>query len=197
MSTRTHTQNPLAVVDFELNELNDVRIASPCTMEWKDMTGGDRVRHCAACQKNVFNLSGMKRQEALDLLRATEGKICARFYRRKDGTILTADCPVGVALLARKAKRAVLGAAISTLGAVGALLAFLASAASTDRVIPGGVRGVRDAITVKVVQLIDQKDKLVVPEPPHNQLAGGIQPMPDLEMGDVALPVSDTPPQQK
>ena len=166
-------------------DLDDVRIASPCKMEWADMTGGDRVRHCAACQKNVFNLSGMKRAEAIDLLRATEGKICARFYRRKDGTMLTADCPVGVALIARKAKRAVLGACISTLGAVGALLAFLASTTTTERVIPPAVR---DAVTVKVQQLIETKDKLVVPEPPDHAIAGGLAYDPRMEMGDVALP---------
>jgi hypothetical protein len=172
-------------------DLDNIRIASPCKMEWGDMTGGDRVRHCAACQKNVFNLSGMKRGEAIELLRATEGKICARFYRRKDGTILTADCPVGVALIARKAKRAVLGACISTLGAVGALLAFFASTTTTERVIPPGIR---DAVTVKVHQLIDKKDALVIPEPPHEVMAGGVAYDPRMEiMGDVALPESEPP----
>lgn len=166
-------------------DLDDVRIASPCKMEWADMTGGDRVRHCAACQKNVFNLSGMKRSEAIDLLRATEGKICARFYRRKDGTMLTADCPVGVALIARKAKRAVLGACISTLGAIGALLAFLASTTTTERVIPVGVR---EAVTIKVNELVEKKDRLVIPEPPDHAIAGGLQYDPRMEMGDVALP---------
>lgn len=166
-------------------DLDDVRIASPCKMAWADMTGGDRVRHCAACQKNVFNLSGMKRHEAIELLRATEGKICARFYRRKDGTVLTADCPVGVALLARKAKRAVLGACIATLGAVGAMLAFLASTTTTERVIPTAMR---DAVTVKVQQLIEKKDELIVPEQPHEAVAGGLAYDPRMEMGDVALP---------
>ena len=174
-------------------DLDDVRIASPCKMEWADMTGGDRVRHCAACQKNVFNLSGMKRHEAIDLLRATEGKICARFYRRKDGTVLTADCPVGVALLARKAKRAVLGACIATLGAVGAMLAFLASTTTTERVIPTAMR---DAVTVKVQQLIEKKDELIVPEQPHEAVAGGLAYDPRMEMGDVALPSPPVQPAQ-
>ena len=174
-------------------DLDDVRIASPCKMEWADMTGGDRVRHCAACQKNVFNLSGMKRHEAIELLRATEGKICARFYRRKDGTVLTADCPVGVALLARKAKRAVLGACIATLGAVGAMLAFLASTTTTERVIPTAMR---DAVTVKVQQLIEKKDELIVPEQPDHAVAGGLAYDPRMEMGDVALPSPPAPPAQ-
>jgi hypothetical protein len=172
------------VSGLNIVDLDQIRVAAPCTMEWSAMTGGDRVRHCAACQKNVFNLSGMKRAEALDLLRATEGKVCARFYRRKDGTILTADCPVGVALLARKARRAVLGATISALGAVGAVLAFLATTTSTERVI-----AVRDAVTIKVTQLVEQKDALLVPEVPVEAVAGGIEAHPAvLEMGDVAPP---------
>lgn len=165
---------PTATASFDLD---DVRIASPCNMKWQDMTGGERVRHCAACQKSVFNLSGMKRSEALDLLRATEGKICARFYRRKDGTILTADCSVGVALLARKTKRAVIGAAIATLGAVGALLAFLASAPATTLRVNAAQR-----------DLIEKRDALVVPAQPHHAVAGGLAYDPRMEMGEVAMP---------
>ena len=105
--------------------LDQISVASPCHAEWEDMVGSDKVRFCASCQKNVFNLSGMKRTEAIDLLRATEGKVCVRFFRRADGTVLTEDCPVGVALLVRKAKRATLAAAAISIGAVAAMLAVL------------------------------------------------------------------------
>lgn len=108
--------------------LDAISVASPCPAEWGDMVGSDKVRFCASCQKNVFNLSGMRRDQAIDLLRATEGRVCVRFFRRADGTVLTEDCPVGVALLVRKAKRATLAAAALSLGAVAALLAVLAGA---------------------------------------------------------------------
>ena len=35
--------------------------------------------------------------EAADLVTRTEGRLCVRLYRRRDGTVLTADCPDGVA----------------------------------------------------------------------------------------------------
>ena len=108
--------------DFPLDQIS---VASPCPAEWGDMVGSDTVRFCASCQKNVYNLSGMKRDEAIDLLRATEGRVCVRFFRRADGTVLTEDCPVGVALVLRRAKRATLAAAAISLGAVAAMLAFL------------------------------------------------------------------------
>src|SRR4051794_34167957 len=44
--------------------LDSVRIASPCTASWDAMTGDDQVRFCGQCEKNVYNLSGMAREDA-------------------------------------------------------------------------------------------------------------------------------------
>jgi hypothetical protein len=79
-----------------LPTLDDVKVASPCSARWDEMVGDARVRFCAHCEKNVFNLSAMTRPEAEALLAEKEGEMCVRFYRRADGTMLTADCPVGV-----------------------------------------------------------------------------------------------------
>ena len=51
---------------------------------------------------NVYNLSGMTRRQAEELLINSEGRLCVRFYRRRDGTILTKDCPVGLKAIKRK-----------------------------------------------------------------------------------------------
>src|SRR6185503_21216807 len=56
-----------------------------------------------------YDLSAMTRDEATALVAASEGKLCARFYRRTDGTVLTADCPVGVR---KKRVRRAIGAAV-------------------------------------------------------------------------------------
>ena len=174
--------------------LDDVRIASPCRARWEEMTGTDRVRFCAACQKNVFNLSGMKRSEAQELLTATEGKICARFYRRADGTMLTADCPIGFALVARRAKRLALGAVATTLGAVATALAFLATTPMRKVV---NVEGARQAVTVTVQRVEEQHSALVVPEPAQMPLAGGIAPipMPAVQHPHAHRPAHRKPPQ--
>jgi len=74
-----------------------VKIASPCRARWEDMTGDDRSRYCHQCRKHVFDFSAMPAEEVADLIRAKEGKLCGRFYRRRDGTMLTANCPVGAA----------------------------------------------------------------------------------------------------
>ena len=76
--------------------LDELRVAKPCSASWADMQGDERVRFCALCQLNVYNLSELTSEEARQLLRRrVPGRICARFYRRFDGTVLTKDCNRG------------------------------------------------------------------------------------------------------
>src|SRR5262249_2477502 len=81
------------------------QIAAPCTASWDEMEGSDRVRFCKHCQRHVYSLSALSRREAEQFVREREGRACVRFYRRADGTMLTADCPVGLRALRRVAKR--------------------------------------------------------------------------------------------
>lgn len=81
--------------------LDNVEIASPCSADWNKMTGSGRVRHCGECKKDVYDLSEMTRDDAEALLQR-EGALCIAFFRRADGTILTADCPVGVENVRKK-----------------------------------------------------------------------------------------------
>src|SRR5688572_32104102 len=75
--------------------LDNVQIASPCSADWNQMYGDERKRFCGDCKLNVYNLSDMTRQEAENLLFVSEGRLCVRFFRRADGTVLTKNCPVG------------------------------------------------------------------------------------------------------
>jgi len=102
--------------DVHLDLLDRVDVASPCSARWEDMTGDERSRRCGECRLTVHNLSAMTRAQAEALLRPrAEGnavRLCVRFYRRADGTILTNDCPMGLAAL-----RARTGAAARKLAA--------------------------------------------------------------------------------
>jgi hypothetical protein len=44
----------------------------------------------------------MTESEAEALLASASGRLCVQFYRRADGTVLTQDCPVGLAAVKRK-----------------------------------------------------------------------------------------------
>jgi hypothetical protein len=85
-----------------IRSLDTLRVASPCPESWATMSGDDRVRFCSRCQLNVYNLSVMSLAEAEGLILKKEGRLCVRYYRRDDGTILTRDCPVGWRAARRK-----------------------------------------------------------------------------------------------
>lgn len=86
--------------------LDDIRIASPCTASWDQMTGTDTKRFCGDCQLHVYNISGMRANDAARLVESAEGRICVRLYKRADGTVLTRDCPVGFRSRVRRVTRA-------------------------------------------------------------------------------------------
>jgi hypothetical protein len=82
--------------------LNNLRIATPCRASWDAMQGDDRIRFCDSCSKQVYNISGLTADAAVALIRESEGRLCVRLYRRKDGTVLTADCPLGLRYALRR-----------------------------------------------------------------------------------------------
>ena len=80
-----------------LDTLGDVRIASPCPERWSKMKGTDSARFCQKCQLTVYDFTRMTTAEVRALLDASSGaRVCARFYRRQDGRVMTRDCPRAV-----------------------------------------------------------------------------------------------------
>jgi len=125
-----------ATLDSLGASLDAVKIASPCKANWDDMVGDERVRFCGKCEKNVYNLSAMSRGDAEALVREKEGTMCARLFRRADGTVLTSDCPVGV-----RAKRVRRLAIVATAGgAVAALFGGYATVETKGRSKPAASR---------------------------------------------------------
>jgi hypothetical protein len=110
--------------------LDRVQIAAPCDARWEEMTGDERKRLCAECNLHVHNIAGLTRDEAEALLRrhfnpdgSSKGeRFCGRLFRRADGTILTQDCPKGLAKLRaathRAAARVAVALGLSTFAAV-------------------------------------------------------------------------------
>src|SRR5262245_22794664 len=97
-----HSDRPGDKAMGTLTDLNDLRIASPCPALWAAMRGDSRVRFCDSCSKHVYDLSGLTAVEARSLVEEAEGRVCVRLYRRRDGTVLTADCPVGLRYAVRR-----------------------------------------------------------------------------------------------
>lgn len=105
-----------------------LQIAAPCEMEWDKMAGDDRQRFCDDCKLHVWNFAELTRGEALELLQLKEQgeRVCARLFKRHDGSIITKDCPVGLAERAwKKARNGSLMMAASLLSVVTFVLGFL------------------------------------------------------------------------
>lgn len=103
--------------------LNNLKIASPCSANWDEMYGNERKRFCGDCKLNVYNLSGMTKYDAENLLAVSEGRLCVRYFQRSDGTVLTADCPVGWARVKRRLSVAATAAFSMLLALLGGLAA--------------------------------------------------------------------------
>ena len=144
---------------FQLRVLNDVQVASPCFADWDAMEGDEKVRFCGECRLHVFNLSAMDLEEAAEKVSQASDRLCVRFFRRHDGTILTRDCPVGVERKARS-RRAVLRVTALGTGA-----------------------GVAAAVLFR--QTVAVKSKSPTPEGEVGKLAS---PPPQIMMGAVAAP---------
>jgi hypothetical protein len=164
--------------------LEHIRIATPCRADWDDMSGDEQVRFCGKCEKNVYNISEMTRAEAEALVREKEGRLCVRMYQRADGTIITADCPVGV----RRARlRARIWARVSGAAASAALALGLFSGRARADLAVGG-----DKNNTKVTQPKP-------PQPPVHVTGGAvaIQRPPEKLMGKIAMPVEPKKPDVK
>ena len=85
--------------------LDAVKIASPCSAEWDQMIGDDRSRYCGQCKLNVYSFSGMSGSEVEEFLLAAEGRVCVRLFERADGTMITENCPVGLAAVRLRVRR--------------------------------------------------------------------------------------------
>lgn len=152
--------------------LDVIDVASPCQASWGSMRGDDRTRFCSECSLHVYNISGMNRSEAEQLVSNAEGRLCVRFFRRSDGTVLTQDCPVGVSMIRRRAARMLAG--------VSALLAFLmagfaAAASSPSR---SSLAGTARSPLQRIVEWLD---------PPMAPIQG------KMVMGDICLPAPPQP----
>ena len=144
------------------NPLEQVRVAAPCPADWNRMVGDERMRYCDRCSLHVYNLSGMTRREAEALVTSSEGRLCVRFYRRADGTILTRNCPVGL----RALKRRVAHVATATMTAVLGFFSGLGLNFGTERALSPSIM---EEAAVPAPRIPDVELLVPVAEPPFEQ----------------------------
>ena len=168
-------ETELSSLDERINErrrlplLDQVKVASPCPAKWDDMVGDEKKRFCLSCDKNVFNISSLTREQAEQfLMENAGGEVCVRYYQRADGTIMTSDCSVGVAKKQRrKVILAVAGAGAMALGAISAY-------SKSQQHMMGAIRIADVPPPVNTVEVGPP------PPPPDGHWVGGAAVMPEL-----------------
>lgn len=185
--------------------LDDLRIAKPCSASWDEMVGDDRARFCGSCQKNVYDLRFMTRDEAEALLRE-KGEACVRMARRADGTVVTSDCPVGVSRAAQRKR--VAGVFAGGLLAASALLSKTRPAEAQEAPRPVATQPSSSVEVLASSPLFGWVEALVrlfapapVPPPapqPEVMMMGEVAPVmpnppPPPRMGKIALPKPPKP----
>jgi len=133
--------------------VDELKVASPCSIGWSTMPGDDYARLCGVCDKHVYNLSILSREEGNSLIRKKEGKLCVRYYRRFDGTVLTADCPVGL----RMVKKQYIWARAKFIAAAIALWGLIAGSAASCK-FPSSYNGIP-----ALPDSLRHRDSIVVP----------------------------------
>lgn len=69
-----------------------IRVENPCPVAWGTMQGDRLVRHCPVCDLTVYDFTGMTPEEIVAIVNQHEGRLCAQFYARADGTMTTTSC---------------------------------------------------------------------------------------------------------
>lgn len=72
--------------------LDRLQLSFRCPADWEAMEGDETKRFCNHCQKNVHNLSAMRREEA-EAVVSRGSEVCVRMVRRADGSTVTKGCP--------------------------------------------------------------------------------------------------------
>lgn len=157
------------------SQLDNIRVAAPCLSNWNQMAGDERVRFCKECSLNVYNLTSMTRREAERLISNAEGRLCIRYYRRRDGTILTRNCPVGLSAIKRRVSR-------TASAALSAVLSFFAGM--------GIYSGTAKSETELYMTTMGQIAAPIV-NPSTSYEEGLTEIMGDFSVGQVAIPVQE------
>lgn len=166
------------------NPLNNLKVASPCSANWDAMLGDNRQRHCGDCQLNVYNLSGMTRTEAENFLINAEGRVCVRFFKRVDGTVLTKDCPVGWQAIKRRVSKTATAFASLLFAALGGIGLTNYFAKTSEQHTLGTMMPISPNMTMGEVA-IDDNSNVAVDEKPV-EIMGNIA-IPEYAMGKMVI----------
>lgn len=144
-------------------------IATPCEERWDGMVGDDAVRHCARCDKDVYDLSAHT-VAAAAALRASPSRPCIRITQRMDGAIRVRE-----------------GWWVS--GRAAALATALAACAPQDTAPIAPIERVEP-----IAELADHTSATTVPPIPELEAPPELGHIAGTLQGEPAMPIEEPPP---
>ena len=67
--------------DISLEQLGEIRIASPCHMRWEDLDGDGNIRHCRECRLHVHDFASMTPAEIAEVVAGPRSQASHRARR--------------------------------------------------------------------------------------------------------------------
>jgi len=59
--------------------IQQLRLSSPCEVEWDSMIGNDRVRFCEHCRLSVHHVDSLNRKQLRRLIARSRGRLCVNY----------------------------------------------------------------------------------------------------------------------
>jgi hypothetical protein len=107
--------------------IDSIEVKTPCSEDWGEMKGDEKIRFCSHCTKSVSNISAMTRKQAMRVVRDSKGEICVRFVKNPQ-----TNAPVFAGKLYQITRRA--GIAAGVLGASMAISTLTYAQGSTSSI---------------------------------------------------------------
>jgi hypothetical protein len=168
-----------------------------CPVSWDEMRGDNCVRFCGHCSLNVYNIADMTDKEAESVLaKGRNGeRICARLYRRPDGTVMTDNCPRGL----RKIRNVSRWMHAKIVACFGLLLSLAIPAAQSEEQCASnaGEKDKQKAADKTSEKTTEKTSGAPKPNKPRPTMGAVRMPMPAptpaVEMGEIAPPSGVAP----
>jgi Carboxypeptidase regulatory-like domain/Ankyrin repeats (3 copies)/Ankyrin repeats (many copies) len=99
--------------------IQQLHIASPCSVDWDAMIGNNRVRFCEHCRLSVHHVDSLSRKQLRRLLARSNGRVCVNYTRSQTQPTLPILHKIGrrTSALAAGAFSATLSLSAATVGA--------------------------------------------------------------------------------
>jgi len=99
--------------------IQQLRIVSPCSVEWDSMIGNERVRFCEHCRLSVYHVDSLTGKQLRRLIARSHGRVCVNYTRPQTQTTLPILHKIGrrTSALAAGAFSASLSLSAATAGA--------------------------------------------------------------------------------